>query len=224
MIAMNWSRPLNARRPGRLDARRQRALGQLRGRPGLPRADLHDPVARLQPGPLGRRLRVDVPDLDPRLRVVAHQEHAQEAGVDGRQGGRQLDVLVLLDLVPALHLEGHRLALVLGPERCAGAGPGSGPACRRPRRRCRRASGPTWSAGVFGATVSIVQPMVNWSGSAEGDPEHPGLERYRLVRGPRLQLGDDLQHVLERDGEPDPDVVPLEPGRLLLATSGRSGR
>ena len=117
MRAMNWSRPLNARGPRRLDARRERALGQLRGRAGLPRADLHDPVARLQPGPLGRRLRVDEPDLDPRLRVVAHQKHAQEAGVPGRQGGGQRDVLELLHLVPALDLEGDLLALVLGPQR-----------------------------------------------------------------------------------------------------------
>ena len=196
MMSMNWSRPLNGRGPGGGHARARASgifgsFGASARSAAAPTFMIRSPG--LQAGPLGRRLRVDVADLDPRLRVVAHR--AARPGSPASTfvcGGGQLDVLELLDLVAALHLEGDRLPLVLRAAACAGAGPGSGPACRRPRRCCRPASGRPCRPACPGRSCRWCSPSCTGPASRKVMPSSPALQRDRLLRRPVLQLRDDL--------------------------------
>ena len=76
------------------------------------------------------------------------------------------------------------------------------------------------SAGVCGMTVSIVQPIVYWSGSRKVTPIKPALQRDGLLGRAFLELGHDFEHVLKGNREADADVVPLEAGRFAFAGRG----
>ncbi len=174
-------------------------------------AELHDAVAGLQPR-LGRRaLRVDETHLDAGLAVVAHGQDAEERLAERRQragqrhlverhlllAAQQLDgdgvaLVAVADLVLQLGLAGHRLA-VHGDDLVADLEAG---------RLGRRALGHAGDHRLGAELVAALERQAH---------EQALLEVLAL-----LEPVEDGVDVLQRDGEADAGVVPLDAGGLPL--------
>ena len=171
-----------------------------------------------KPGPLGRGLRVDEADLDAQFRVVAHEQHAQEARSRcSICGAASLISLNSSTLSPRFTFKEICSPSYLGRKLCRSwawfrTGLPSASTMLSPDLQADLVGRRVRGDGVDGAAH---RELV---GLAEGDAEHARPCSVTGLSGvPSFSFGTTFMHVLERDGEADADVVPLEAGGLVVA-------